>query len=199
MQAGALRALDIAALLAAFRTAHPQVELRVRQGQSVEMAAQVRDGQLDFAFLALRGRRTPGLKLTSVGSEPMPLAVHRKHPLASRPDVELAAIADETFADGPETWGTRIAVERAFTAAGAQRHVALEANDMQTLVDFVRRGLAAAFLPASYGQGQAGIVLVPVRHNAPMFETFIAEPTNRRHSAAAATLLALAQQAATSA
>ena len=197
MQAGALGAFDIAALLATFRAAHPNVELRVRQGHSVETAAQVRDGQLDFAFLALPGRRTPGLKLTPLGREPMPLAVHANHPLTSRPDIELAAIADETFADGPETWGTRIAVDRAFAAAGVQRHVALEANDTQTLLDFVRHGLAAAFLPASFAHGRPAIALLPVRHHTPIFETFIAEPTTRRHSAAAATLLALAQQAAT--
>ncbi|MEA2212842.1 MAG: hypothetical protein QOF83_2790, partial [Solirubrobacteraceae bacterium] len=199
MQAGALGTIEIPALLAGFRAAHPQVELRVRQGHSAEMAAQIRDGHLDFAFLALPGRRTPGLKLTPLGREPIPLAVHENHPLASRPDVELATIADETFADGPAGWGTRIAVDRAFAAAGVERHVALEVNDTPTLVDFVRHGLAAAFLPASFAQGRTGIVFVPVRHHAPIFETFIAEPTTRRHSAAAATLLALAQQAATGA
>jgi DNA-binding transcriptional LysR family regulator len=195
MQSGAL-GLDIVALLATFRSAHPQVELRVRQGHSAEMAAQVRDGRLDFAYLALSGRRTSGLKLTPLGRVPMPLAVHENHRLASRRDVELAALADETFADGPETWGTRIATDRAFAAAGVERHVALEVNDMQTLVDFVQHGLAAAFLPLSFAQGKSGIALIPVGHHAPMFETFIAEPATRRHTAAAAALLALARQAA---
>jgi DNA-binding transcriptional LysR family regulator len=196
MQAGALGALDIVALLATFRAAYPQVALHIRQGHSAEMAAQVRDGRLDFAFLALPGRRTPGLELTPLGRVPMPLAIHANHRLASRPDVELAAIADETFADGPDTWGTRIATDRAFTAAGVERHVALEVNDTQTLVDFVHHGLAAAFMPTSFAQGRPGIAFVPVRHHAPMFETFIAEPTTRRHSAAATALLELARQAA---
>ena len=77
----------------------------------------------------------------------MLLAVHERHPLARRTDVELTALGDEVFADGPESWGTRMAVDRAFAAAGAERHVTLEVNDTQTLVDFVRHGLAAAFLP----------------------------------------------------
>src|ERR687888_2559972 len=70
MQAGALATIDIAALLGAFRTEHPEVELRVRQGHSAEMAAQVRDGGLDFAVLALPGRRAAGLHLTPLGREP---------------------------------------------------------------------------------------------------------------------------------
>ena len=77
--------------------------------------------RLDFAFLALPGRRNPGLDLTPLGYEVMPLGVHSGHRLAGRADVELAALADETFADGPPNWGTRVAVDRAFAAAGVER------------------------------------------------------------------------------
>jgi len=129
MQTGAAGAIDIAALLAAFRADHPDVELRARQGHSADMAAQVRDGGLDFAFLALPRRRAGGLHLTPLGQEPMLLAVHERHPLARRTDVELTALGDEVFADGPETWGTRMTVDRAFAAAGAERHVTVEVND----------------------------------------------------------------------
>jgi DNA-binding transcriptional LysR family regulator len=148
------------------------------------MAVQVREGGLDFAFLALPRRRAGGLHLTPLGLEPMPLAVHEDHRLAGRTDVELTTLANETFADGPETWGTRIAVDRAFAAAGAERHVTLEVNDTQTLVEFVRHGLAAAFLPPSLVRG------------VPVFETYIAEPTTRLQSAAAAALLTLAKREA---
>ncbi len=196
MQAGAAGRIDIAALLAAFRADHPDVELRARQGHSAEMAVQVRDGGLDFAFLALPRRRAGGLRLTPLGREPMALAVHDHHHLAGRTDVELTTLAGEAFADGPATWGTRIAVDRAFAAAGAERHVTLEVNDTQTLVDFVRHGLAAAFLPPSLVRRAQGITLIPVRHHAPVFETYLAEPTTRRQSAAAAALLASAKREA---
>ena len=193
MQVAALGAVNIARLMAAFHTDHPDVELHARQGSSGEMAAQVRDGRLDFAFVALPSRRAPGLRLTPLGHEPMPLAVHESHRLAGRADVELAALTDESFADGPPNWGTRVAVDRAFAAAGIERRVTLEVNDTQTLVDFVRHGLAAAFLAPSFVRDPAGIALVPVRHHAPAFETYLAEPTTRRPSAAAAALLTLAK------
>jgi DNA-binding transcriptional LysR family regulator len=196
MQADARGAIDAVRLLAAFRAEHPGVELHARQANSAEMAAQVRDGRLDFAFLALPSRRTTGLQLTPLGREPMPLAVHDAHRLARRPDVELAATAEETFADGPPGFGTRIAVDRAFAAAGVQRRVALEVNDTQTLVDFVRHGVAAAFLPRSFVRDEQGIAFVPVRRHAPVFETYIAEPTARRASAAAAALLTMAKRQA---
>jgi DNA-binding transcriptional LysR family regulator len=193
MQATALGAVDVPRLLAAFRADHPAVELHVRQGSTADMADQVRDGRLDFAFLALPTRRATGLALTPLGREPMPLAVHDGHRLAGRADVELAAVTEEQFADGPPAWGTRIAVDRAFAAAGLQRRVALEVNDTETLVGFVRHGLAAAFLAPSFVRDRRGIALVPVRHHAPVFATYLAEPTTRRPSAAAAALLALAK------
>ena len=198
LQVDALGTVNIARLLAAFRDEHPDVELHVRHASSAEMAAQVRDGSLDLAFVALPARRATGLQLTALRREPMPLAVHDGHRLAGRVDVELASIADETFADCPPDWGTRIAVDRAFAAAGLRRRVMLEVNDTATLVELVRHGLAAAFLARSFIRDQHGMALVPVRHHAPVFETYIAEPATRRLGAAATALLTLAKHHADS-
>lgn len=192
MQADALSGVSLARLLAAFRAEHPDVELHVRQGFSADMAEQVREGRLDFAFLALPSPRAAGLTLTPIRREVMALGVHTGHRLAGRADVELSALVDETFADGPPKWGTRVAADRAFAAAGIERRVALEINDTRTMIDFVRHGVAAAFLAPSFVREPDGIALVPVRHHAPVFETFIAEPTTRRLGAAAAELLGLA-------
>ena len=194
MQADALSGFSLARLLAGFRAEHPEVEFHVRQGFSAEMAEEVRDGRLDFAILALPGRRAPGLELTPIRREVMMLGVHTGHRLADRADVDLAALAEETFADGPAKWGTRVAADRAFTAAGLERRVALEINDTRTMIDFVRHGVAAAFLAPSFLRDQEGVVLVPVRHHAPVFETFIAEPSARRLGAAATALLTLAKR-----
>lgn len=194
MQADALVGISLARLLAAFRAEHPEVEFHVRQGYSAEMADGVREGWLDFAFLALPGRRAGGLELTPIRHEVMVLGVHAGHRLAGRADVELAALAQETFADGPPKWGTRVAADRAFAAAGIERRVALEINDTRTMIEFVRHGVAAAFLAPSFVRDPAGIALVPVRHHAPVFETFIAGPEGRRLGAAATALLELAKR-----
>lgn len=193
IQADALSGFSLARLLATFRAEHPEVQFDVRQGFSAEMAEGVRDGRLDFAVLALPGRRAGGLELTPIRREVMVLGVHTGHRLADRADVDLATLADETFADGPPKWGTRVAADRAFAAAGLERRVALEINDTRTMIDFVRHGVAAAFLAPSFVREPDGIALVPIRHHAPIFETFIAEPATRRLGAAATALLELAK------
>ncbi|MDA0138783.1 LysR substrate-binding domain-containing protein [Solirubrobacter sp. CPCC 204708] len=123
----------------------------------------------------------------------MALGVHTEHPLAGPPEVERAALADETFAGGPSNWATRVAAARAFAAAGLERRVALEINDTRTMVEFVRHGVAVAFLAPSFVRDPEGIALISIRDHAPVFETFVAAPSARRLGAAAAALLALAQ------
>jgi DNA-binding transcriptional LysR family regulator len=198
MQVDALGTVNIAALLSAFRSQHPDVELHATQANSTEMAIRVRDGRLDFAFLALSSAHAPGLQLTAIASEPMPLAVHEDHPLAGCSELDITALIGEKFADGPVTFGARAAVDKAFAAAGLQRDVVLEVNDTGTLADFVRHGLAVAFLAPSFVRDMRGIVMIPIRRNGPVFESYIAEPNNRRLGAAAVAMLELAKHHITS-
>jgi DNA-binding transcriptional LysR family regulator len=185
MQAQAMGAVTLAELIAAFREQHPGVEVRLRQAGSLEMAAAVRDGPLDLAFVGI-GRRAPaGVTLVPLTQEPMQLACSTAHPLAGRRSVELAALVDQPFAELPEGWGTTVANDAAFAAAGLRRIVAYEINDAATIFEFVRHGLAVAIMPPSFTGETEGITFIPIRHHAPVFERSLAVPTNRRPSAAA--------------
>ena len=91
--------------------------------------------------------------------------------------------------DLPEGWGIRIAVERAFAAAGITRTVAYEVNDTATMVEFIRHGLAIGMLPRSLVETTGDVVFVPIRDHRPEFKTAIAIPSNRRLSAATRAML----------
>ena len=153
------------------------------------MAAKVRDGQLDLAFVALPDQRFPGLELVPLAAEPIVLAVAADHPLAARRHVELAALRGQTIVDFPDGWGIRMANDRAFAAAGVTRTIAYEVNDTASVIGFIRHGLAIGLLPASLIENADGIVFVPIRGRAPQFLTAVATPSNRRPSAATRALL----------
>jgi DNA-binding transcriptional LysR family regulator len=187
MQAQAMRALTLAQLIAAFRVQHPDVEVLLRQAGSFEMAAAVRDGRLDLAFVGI-GRAPAGVTLIQLAREPMQLVCSTAHPLARRQSVELDALVGEPFAELPQGWGTRVATDAAFAAAGLARNVAYEINDTASIFDFVRHGLAVAIMAPSFTEETTGIAFTPIRHHAPIFETSLAVPTNRRPSAAATAL-----------
>lgn len=190
MQAQGMRAIDLAGVLAAFRAEHPGVEVQIRHsGGSSAMAAEVRDGRLDLAFVALPGGPPPGLELIPLASEQIMLAVPDAHPLAVSAEIDLAALGDEPQVDLPAGWGIRMAVDRSFAAAGVTRSITYEVNDTATMVEFIRTGLAIGMLPPSLVEAGHDIVFIPVRDHPPQFQTAIATPANRRLSAAALALL----------
>ncbi|MGZ6690043.1 MAG: LysR family transcriptional regulator [Solirubrobacteraceae bacterium] len=191
MEAQGMRAIDVPGLIAEFRTDHPLVEVHIRHaaGGSSEMAAQVRDGRLDLAFVSLPAHEVPGVELTPLAREPIMVLAPASHPLAKRRTVALAALADESLVEFPEGWGIRMANDRAFAAAGLNRTITYEVNDTAIVIDFVRHGLALGMLPASLVQSSDELRLIPIRGRAPQFLTTIATPSNRQLTAAARALL----------
>jgi DNA-binding transcriptional LysR family regulator len=185
--------LSAAAAIAAFRAEHPGVDVEVRQGASAEQAERVRAGELDVAFIALPDISAPGLELTTLLEGPLQLATHATHRLAQRgTTVDLKAVADEPFCDLPPAWGIRLANDRAFAAAGLPRRVDYEINDVSTVIDFVRHGLAITITTPAMADLGEGIALIPIRRNAPRLRVSLATPATRRVTPAARAFTALA-------
>jgi len=184
MQGQAMRAISVPRLLARFRDEHPGVEIQVSHtGGSVHMAEEVRSGRLDLAFVSLPQRRPPGLALTRISREQMQIALAPDHPLASRAEIDLAAVAGEPFAEFPQGWGTRMSTDRAFAAAGVSRSIVYEVNDVASVLEFVSNGLAVALIAPSLVVAGDDVALVPVRRHAPHFEISLAVASTRRTSA----------------
>jgi DNA-binding transcriptional LysR family regulator len=191
MQAQGMRAINVPGLLAEFRKHHPLVEVHIRHnaGGSSQLAANVREGRLDLAFVALPNQDIPGVELTPLAREPIMVAVPATHPLAKRRTLALAAVAEEALVEFPEGWGIRMANDRVFAAEGLTRTIAYEVNDTASVIEFVRHGLALGMLPASLIDRTDDVRLIPIRGRAPEFLTAIATPSNRRLTAAARALL----------
>jgi DNA-binding transcriptional LysR family regulator len=190
MQGQAMRAVSVPRLLARFRAEHPGVEVHVSHvGGSVLMADQVRAGRLDLAFVSLPDRRPSGLTLTRISREQMQIACPKGHPLATRAEVDLEALADEPFIEFPEGWGTRMATDRAFAAAGVRRTIVYEVNDVASVIEFIANGLAVALIAPSLLIAGDEVALVPVRRHAPHFEISVAVASTRRPSAVLAAFL----------
>jgi DNA-binding transcriptional LysR family regulator len=184
MQGQAMRALSVPGLLARFRAEYPGVDVHVSHtGGSVLMADEVRAGRLDLAFLSLPERRPAGLTLSRISREQMQIACAPDHLLATRTEVDLAAVADEPFAEFPEGWGTRMSTDHAFAAAGVRRTIVYEVNDVASVIEFVANGLAVALIAPSLVVAGDNVVLVPVRRHAPHFEISLAVASARRPSA----------------
>lgn len=185
--------VHVAGLLAAFRREHPDVEIRLRQSGSGALAEGVSAGRLDLAF----AYRTPAdgdqLRSAPLTSEPMTVLCHPEHRLAALgavPDPD--ELAGEVFVDFHPDWGPRRATDAAFAAAGVRRTVALEVNDVHSLLDLVDENLGIAVVPRHFRHKRTSLTALPLKGvDEAAYETVVLLPPERATSPAARALIAL--------
>jgi DNA-binding transcriptional LysR family regulator len=172
------------ALLARFHADHPGVDIRLRQAGTRRMLEEVREGRLELAFAALPASSAPGLFARDLVSEAMMLACAKTHPLAKRDSIALSALGDESFVDFYPDWGIRIEADAAFAAAGVDRHLAFEVNDLSTLIDLVANDLGVAILPRSLAPLRTPLRFVRLRGKPPNWTLTLVAPEHLELSAA---------------
>lgn len=192
--------IDLPTVLAELHARHPEVvvHLRAASAGSAGLASQLRDGDLDVAFLVFTGPPPSDLQARLVASVPLLLVVPAHHPLARRKAVPLADLAGMSFVDGPPGYGNRTVVDTAFAAAGVERTVAVEVADIGTAATCIRKGLGIGFLSWSILEGidSSGLVSVRVTGHDLQWRLYVATSATRPVSAATRALLALMEEVA---
>jgi DNA-binding transcriptional LysR family regulator len=188
-----LTLVDVASLLARFHDLHPGVEIRTRPalGGSVALAEEVRRGRLDCAFISLPGGAASGLSITPLASEPFFLIAAPDRLPAGGVDLTLQDLDGAGFVDFPPGWGTRVAIDQAFAAAGFRRSVDVEVADVTTYIELVRAGLGLGFLPRSMLGSRAEQLETCVVSSIPQWEVVLAVPLNIPLTGAAKSFLDL--------
>jgi DNA-binding transcriptional LysR family regulator len=189
-----LHAVNLPSVLAGFLDTYPGLEIGLRHGGSGELTEQVAHGKLDLAFVS-RPRQCPEqVVVTPLVSEPLVLACGPDHPLAARARVDVTDLRTDRFVDFQRDWGTRDVVDALLAAAGVERRVALEVNDVHSLLDLIACGLGVALVPRSFSVKTDRVRFVGLADPAARWETVTvsADPA----SAAATALLAEVRRAA---
>ncbi|WP_330310158.1 MULTISPECIES: LysR family transcriptional regulator [unclassified Streptomyces] len=160
-------AVDVPELLQRYRARHPDVRVALRSGRSDELAAAIRNGDLDIAFLGLpEGEPPSGVETVVLDHDEHVLVVPAGHRLAGASRVALHDIAGETFVDFVAGTPARAQSDQAFAAAGLVRDVAYEAGVVELITRLIARGLGVALLPSAFIRPLAAddpaLALVPV-------------------------------------
>ncbi|MGV9756344.1 LysR family transcriptional regulator [Streptomyces tricolor] len=160
-------AVDVPEVLQRYRARHPEVRVMLRSGRSDELAAAIRRGDVDIAFLGLpEGDQPSGVESVVLDHDEHVLVVAAGHRLAGAARVGLREIAEETFVDFVAGTPARAQSDQAFAAAGLVRDVAYEAGVVELITRLVARGLGVALLPSAFIRPLAahdtGLALVPV-------------------------------------
>lgn len=182
-----LHAIHVPGLLADFLQGHPRLEVSLRHGGSGELIDLVRGGGLDIAFVSRPPRTPEEVVLSPLDREPLVLACALDHRFADCDEVKLPDLSDERFVDFPPDWGTRDLADRVLAEAGVDRHVALQASDVHSLLDLVSFGLGVALVPQSFTVKTNRVRFLPLAGDVPAWET-VAVTANPVGTAAAALL-----------
>lgn len=132
-----------------FTEAYPEVELDIRFMDSEAACRAVETGDLELAIVTLPPERPANLHLEPIWEDPLAFMVGRDHPLAGRGRIALAELLRHPAVLPGGTTYTRGILERAMREAGAQLHVAMATNYLETLHMLVATGLGWSLLPAT--------------------------------------------------
>ncbi|MFD4674601.1 LysR family transcriptional regulator [Lentzea sp. NPDC058450] len=168
-----LHVVHLPAVLARFHELHPGVEIRMRQSGNADLVEEVRAGRLDLAFVTRQPKIADDLRVSALAGEPLVLACAPGSPFAGRESVALAELTGQSFVDFNPDWGTRDQVDRTLAEAGIDRHVAVEVNDVHSLLDFVAFGLGVALVPQSFALKTDRAHFVGLRGDTPAAETVV--------------------------
>jgi DNA-binding transcriptional LysR family regulator len=197
LSVGALHTMgpvDLSLLLARFHGRYPAIELIVREQSSEELAAMLRDDEIDLAFLSVTERiQRRGLTLRPLVSEELVVVLAIDHPLAGREALRLADLASEPFITFREGARLRELLMGAAAGAGFEPRIALESNESRRIRSLVSHGLGVAILPRSDADRPGSDVAVCDLVEPPLSrDVTIAMRAERRPSPAAEAFLAIA-------
>jgi DNA-binding transcriptional LysR family regulator len=187
----------VPAAVARVRAAAPGAEVLVAEGTTDDLAERVRRGGLHLAVSfqdAARPRRThEGLVRRDLMREDFLVALAPEHPLAARPSVRIADLADENWT-APSTDGM---VVRACREAGFEPRLVSLTRDQLAIRALVRRGLAVTLAPGLLAEAFVGVALRTIAGTAaPHRDVYVLQPEGGRHPLAAAAVAALEETAA---
>ncbi len=156
-------AVDIPAVLKDFHQRHPKARVNLSVGASDELVEQVRQGEIEVAFLGMPVTARPrGVMARELARERLIAVVSPAHPLAGAYSVDLRRLSAEVFVDLPAKTAGRAQSDLAFAAAGLTREVAFEVTNADYLARLVGAGLGVALLPPSYVARLAGVTTIEV-------------------------------------
>ena len=137
--------------IAEFRRRHPAVELSLEPREPEEAMACVRAGECDVALSLEPGFRPfqhEGIEKFTLLDDPMFLVMPREHPLADKPDIGLADLADEAFIQGSlQTCPDTTILLRACNAAGFEPRIAFHSDDYTAIQGFIAAGVGVGLVP----------------------------------------------------
>jgi DNA-binding transcriptional LysR family regulator len=134
--------------IAAFRAAHPGVELSLILAEPDVSAPMLKSGELDLAlgFDARIRSEVDGIARQHLLSDPMYLVMPADHALVHKRNLRLADFAEDSWIAGTYDCECNRLITRACAAAGFEPRIAFETDDYPAMQGFVAAGVGVSLI-----------------------------------------------------
>ncbi|QWF79219.1 LysR family transcriptional regulator [Amycolatopsis sp. CA-230715] len=149
-------------LISGFRAEHPGVRFSLVQGSRQDILDRLARGELDLVLVA-PVPTGDGVEAVAVGEQQLYLTVPERHRLASRREVRMTELADESFVLLEHGYGLRQIIDGLCRDAGFTPRIAFEGQESDTVRGLVAAGLGVSLLPRFEPGTPAGVAEIPVR------------------------------------
>ncbi|MGW0999012.1 LysR family transcriptional regulator [Streptomyces sp. NPDC002520] len=139
--------LTLTGPLAAFKRAHPCVEVELHWSPAEDMARRLRAQDVDLC-VASQPIDTEGLERAQLLDEPVGVGVPLDHPLAGVTSVSIEELAEQPFITARKGHWQRRLLERLFTARGLTPKIVCEGDEPSAIADLISAGLGIGLIPA---------------------------------------------------
>ncbi|MHC2146696.1 LysR family transcriptional regulator [Pseudomonas sp. 210_17 TE3656] len=179
-------------LVKIFRERLPQVEVSVEIGNSQQVLELLEDYRVDLAASSqlLEDAR---LVRRVLGTDPLVVAVHRNHPLASRESLPLSALAGHCLLVREQGSTTRKLTEQMLEEAGVKVGSMLEIGSRESIREAVLRNIGISII-ARHEVPHNPELRVLSLENAPVMHEYLYCLKERRQARLPAAFLGLAQE-----
>ncbi|MFI6597608.1 LysR family transcriptional regulator [Nonomuraea sp. NPDC050536] len=166
--------LTLTGPLAAYKRAHPSVEIELHWSLAEDMGRRLRAQDVDLC-VASQPIHAEGLESTQLFDDAVGLVVPLDHPLAGRTSVSIDELADQPFVTARTGHWIRRLLDRLFAARGLTPKIACESDEPSAIADLISAGLGIGLVP---GFARRSATPVPI-HN-PIVWIAVDSPDCRR-------------------
>ena len=161
-QITSLHVVDVPALLATFRAAHPAVDVHLRVGMSEALLADLAEGLLDVALVGVGPQVPLPPQHRLLHEEGLSMVLPPGHPLAALERIPLQALDGQPYATLVPGAGVRRLVDDALLGRDIHPQLQYEVTHGELQRQLVAAGLAVSVTPASMAENMHGVIARPL-------------------------------------
>ncbi|MGV9771374.1 LysR substrate-binding domain-containing protein [Streptosporangium sp. NPDC003464] len=138
--------LTLTGPLAAYKQAHPSIEIELHWSLAEDMTRLLRAQDVDLC-VASQPIHAEGLKSTPLFDEAVGVGTPLDHPLADRTSVSIDELADQPFVTAREGHWLRRLLDRLFAARDLTPKIVCEVDELTAIAGLIGAGLGIGLVP----------------------------------------------------